>query len=421
MKTVGIIAEYNPFHKGHAYQIREAKKKAGAQYCVIAMSGNFLQRGEAACMDKFSRAKCALLAGADLVLELPVPFATATAPLFARSGVQLLKQTGVVTHLSFGCEDDRLQALQFLASFFAKEPSDYKAFLTEGLRSGLSYPAARKAALLQYGALHPSCLTAYGQSTLFDLADLLDTPNNILAIAYLRALKSCAPLLTPLPIKREGSGYHDDALCDTFSSARSIRKALFAEGPTPALLSALPEETVPVFMETWEKKAFVSTDSFSSLLYYKLLSLSQQPSPSKAYEAYAEISKPLANRIEKNLPKFTSFSQFTRLLMRKNETYSTISRGLLHILLDLKKDCFFEPSYLRILGFRKEAGPLLHEMKEKSLLPILTKAANGPSLPGERTQLLLQKDFFAENLYHSLFRSQSAETYHPFLRTPVRL
>ena len=426
MKTVGIIAEYNPFHKGHAYQIAEAKNRSDADYCIVVMSGNFLQRGEAACLDKFTRARCALLSGADLVLELSVPFATATAPVFARNGVFLLQKTGVVSHLSFGCECDNLQGLQFLASFFEKEPADYQHLLKEKLKAGDSYPVARKSAFLAFCESHPDCLPDSAGLDARILSDLLDAPNNILALSYLRAIQTLAPEIVPIPVKRKGSGYHEETLSDDFSSAQAIRNVLFTQGPTEKLLSALPEETRFVFTHAWESGAFVSTDAFSSQLYYKLLSLSDNFSTGasisyNSYRKYMEITDAMANRIEKHLPEFTTFSGFTKLLMRKNETYSTISRGLLHILLDIEKEAFHAPQYLRVLGLKKEASPLLHDIKEKGSLPIVTKAADAVSLLPAEALPLLKKDFFAENLYHSYFRRPGSKGYHPYLQTPVLL
>ena len=426
MKTVGIIAEYNPFHKGHAYQIEEAKKRSGADCCLVVMSGNFLQRGEAACLDKFTRARCALLSGADLILELSVPFATSTAPVFAQNGVFLLQKTGVVTHLSFGCECDELHGLQFLASFFEKEPAEYQHLLKERLKEGNSYPVARKSAFSAFCANHPDRIPDSVGLSAKHLSDLLDTPNNILALSYLRAIQSLAPEIVPIPVKRKGNGYHDETLSDDYSSAQAIRNTLFTQGPTEKLLAALPEETRPVFTHAWENGDFVSTDAFSSQLYYKLLSLSGNSATKESisynsYGKYMEITEAMANRIEKHLPEFTTFPEFTKLLMRKNETYSTISRGLLHILLDIEKEAFHAPQYFRVLGLKKEASPLLHEIKEKSLLPIVTKAANAASqLPAEALPLL-EKDFFAENLYHSCFRRSGSKGYHPYLQTPVLL
>lgn len=421
MKIVGIIAEYNPIHKGHAYQIAEAKKRSGADCCIVVLSGNFLQRGEAACLDKFIRAECALRSGADLVFELPTPFATSTAPVFARNGVLLLHKTGIISHLSFGCENDHLAGLQFLASFFEAEPEDYKKLLKENLKAGYSYPAARKSAFQTFCSEFSDYLPGSVGLTAGDLADFLDSPNNILALSYLRAIQSLAPEIRPIPIKRQGSKYHEKALSDDFSSSQAIRNTLFSEGLTEKLLPALPEKTRPLFIEAWEKNAFVTTDDFSSQLYYKLLSLSGNSFPYNSYGKYSEITEAMANRIEKHLPEFTTFSGFAKLLMRKNETYSTISRGLLHILLDIKKEEFSLPSYLRVLGLKKEASFLLREIKEKSSLPILTKAADAASLLPVKSLPLLEKDFFAESLYHSCFLGPGCKGYHPYLQNPVLL
>lgn len=419
MKIVGIIAEYNPIHNGHAYQIAEAKKRSGADYCIVVLSGSFLQRGGAACLDKFTRAKCALLCGADLVFELPVPFATATAPVFAKSGVLLLQKTGIVSHLSFGCECSNPEGLQFLASFFEAEPAEYKTLLKEELKAGQAYPAARKKAFLRFCRTCPDFFPASASSDAESFASLLDTPNNILALSYLRAIHSAAPEMQSVPIERKGSSYHERQLSRDFSSATAIRNTLFSEGPTEKLLSALPEQTHSIFIEAWKNHAFVTTDAFSSMLYYKLLSLSQNSH--RNYSEYAEVTENISNRIEKNLSKFTTFTEFAKLLMRKNETYSTISRGLLHILLDIKEQAFSTPQYLRVLGLKKEASFLLREIKEKGSLPILTKAADAAFRLPASALPLLEKEFFAENLYHGCFLKPGGESYHPCQQSPVLL
>lgn len=418
MRTVGIIAEYNPFHKGHSYHLSQARSLAGADYCMVAMSGNFLQRGEAACLDKYARAECALSCGADLVLELPVPFATSSAPAFARNGVELLQQTGVLTHLAFGSECEELHKLEFLADFFNQEPEPYQKILKENLRRGLSYPTARKTSFLSYFSEY-----AAGSQKLSlcpcspeELAELLDSPNNILALSYLRSLKTLAPNVQPLSIKRKGAGYHQTELTEEYPSATAIRREISLHGLTEKALSALPEASASILSEIWAQRQYVITDDYSQLLYYKLLSL-----PDNSYSSYIEVSDELGQRIKNHLSEFTTFTEFARLLMRKNETHTTILRGLMHILLDIKKEAFQAPAYLRILGFKKEASPLLHEIKEKSQLPLITKAADASFSLQPSAYTLFEKELYAENVYHSIFRRQQKKQYHPYRETPVIL
>ena len=156
MKVVGIIAEYNPFHNGHKYQIEQIRKKTNADYVIVAMSGNFLQRGVPALCDKYSRTKMALECGADLVLELPTIWATASAEFFAQGGVAALASTGVVTHLGFGAETNDLDSLLQVSSILKEEPDVYRAVLGNSIRTGNAFPIARKNALITSLPLFPS-------------------------------------------------------------------------------------------------------------------------------------------------------------------------------------------------------------------------------------------------------------------------
>ena len=217
MKITGIIAEYNPFHNGHLYQIEQVKKN-GADYVVIVMSGNFLQRGTPAILDKWSRTQMALSCGADLIIELPAVLATASAQYFARGGVSILDKLGCIDTISFGCESDDISMIQTLSSYLSDEPDNYKEKLQHYLRDGNSFPKARALAL-------SDCLSA-------KTVAFASSPNNILALEYCIALLERNSSMNILPIKREGSGYHDTFLSkDTFASATAIREIL--EKATP--------------------------------------------------------------------------------------------------------------------------------------------------------------------------------------------
>ena len=222
MIVCGIICEYNPFHRGHAYHIARARALSGADYIICAMSGPVVQRGVFARHDKRLRARMALRSGADLVLELPARFACAPAPEFARGGVSLLAGLGVVTHLSFGCEPSALPVLRNAAALLANETPAFAAALREGLGRGLPYPKARALAVEQ-------------SSNIPGLSDLLAQPNAALALEYLAALPES---IVPVPVAREGAGYHDAALAP-LASATAVRAAL-SEGRLDDALAAVP-------------------------------------------------------------------------------------------------------------------------------------------------------------------------------------
>lgn len=374
MRIVGIIAEYNPFHQGHAYQIKKVRELTQADFILVSMSGNFVQRGAPAMFDKYTRAHAALLSGADLVLELPVSIATGSAEAFARGGVRLLHDTGIVTDLCFGSECGDLSSLERLASFLAEEPTDYKLHLQDGLKQGLSFPAAREQAVRFSDPSLP--------------AELLGMPNNLLGLEYLKALHLYESSIRPFTIQREGSGYHDtDVSSGQYSSASAIRAELIRSGGhfSEELLAQLPH---PELYISYADHPPVTEDAFSLLLLEKLRRLSLTDEPLSQYEG---ISEDLANRISGALDQFTGFSAFTDLMKTRNQTRTAISRALLHILLDIQAPqpaCMF-----RVLGFRKDSRAVLTALSEQGTLPVVTSLTRSPL---DRTSL------YPDQLYESV-------------------
>ena len=245
MKTAGIIAEYNPFHKGHEYQIRYTKERLKADYVIVAMSGDYVQRGTPALISKHARAEMALRCGADLVLEMPVSVSTASAEAFAMGSVSLLDGLGVVDMLCFGSESGEISALKELAEILVEEPEEYKKLLKSFLSEGLTFPAARSQALTEYfknprnfnGDDFDGVLTPL----LNEVTQILNTPNNILGIEYCKALLRLNSQIRPVTIRREGMGYHETTVpegdlvssspdlqssTDFFASATAIRSLI---------------------------------------------------------------------------------------------------------------------------------------------------------------------------------------------------
>ena len=221
MKIVGIIAEYNPFHKGHEFHIEKAKKITGADAAIIIMSGDYVQRGIPSIMPKHLRTQMALACGADVVLELPVCYATGSAEYFATGAVSLLEALGCVDYLCFGSECGEIKILQQIADVLCKEPAHYKVLLQKHFKNGNTFPAARKLAFIEYLNQHKSLSCIPEQ-----ISKILDSPNNILGIEYLKALSCLNSSIEPVTITREGAGYHDQTLGDLFSSASALRQGL---------------------------------------------------------------------------------------------------------------------------------------------------------------------------------------------------
>lgn len=372
MKVIGIIAEYNPFHKGHQFHLSRARELSGADYVIVVMSGNYVQRGTPAMFDKYTRAEAALRSGADLVLELPVSVATGSAEYFASGAVKMLADTGIVTDLCFGSECGSLMELQKLADILAEEPEEYQILLRKYLKEGMSFPAARAHAMKDYAP---------------DLAsDLLDAPNNLLGLEYLKALKRLHSTILPHTIQREGNAYHDITVTDGRSaSASGIRDTLMkSQGVfTDRILLQLP---FPELYKDYEGLSPVSENSFSLPLLQKLRALQDQP-----LEQYFGVSVELSNRIWNRLDEFSSFSGFTDLLKTRELTRTSVSRALLHILLDVRE---YKPaSVFRVLGFRKSSGILLKELSVHGNLPVITSLSQA-GIP--------RKDLYADHLYESV-------------------
>lgn len=391
MKTVGIIAEYNPFHNGHLYQLKKAKEITGADFAVVVMSGDFTQRGTPAVFDKYTRCRLSLLAGADLCIELPVVYATASAELFAKGAVSLLSALGVDT-LCFGSECGEIAPLREIASLLFAEPPAYKEALNKSLKEGLSFPSARAVAVRK--CAHAGSLSGMDAAA----SDILGSPNNILGIEYLKALlaleKNGQHAPVPYTIKREGDGYLSHTLSEeSFCSAMALRKGIAEENPD--LLRYVPESIRQEFSDTCQTKSTLCADDFSGMLFYKLLS-----EKDAGYDSYLDVSSDLSDKIRKNLGTFTTFSAFCEnSLKSKDITLTRVYRSLLHILLSIKKeDLPAAAPYARILGFR-EASFEVFGCLSKENIPLLSRLKDASSLLSPEALSCLSKDIFAAQLY----------------------
>ncbi len=391
MRISSIISEYNPFHEGHKYHMEKTKKITNSDFTIVIMSGNFTQRGTPAILDKYARTRQALLNGADLVLELPVCFATASAEGFAYGAVSILDKLGVVDSLVFGSECGDIDTLKKVAEFLSNESSEYKERLQVYLKQGLSFPKARACAL---------------QEIFPDLdKDFLSSSNNILGIEYCRALNYFNSAIAPMTITRKDNLYNDEELAETgkLSSATAIRNALLDSSYLfDTVASHMPECSLNVLKENWGIFAPVCSDDFSLLLKYKLLLETRE-----SLVQYLDVTSDLADRIYNNLNLYKDFDSFCDLLKTKEMTHTRISRSLLHILLDIKKDEYeyYKNSYgqyARILGFRKKASPLLHEIKKYSSIPLISKLSDSVRDFDDVALSMLQKDIQASHIYESV-------------------
>ena len=391
MKIVGLITEYNPFHAGHLYHMQQARKLTGADYCVILMSGSFVQRGEPAIFDKYLRTKTALLAGADLVLEIPAAFSTASAHEFAAYGVALLSAIGVDA-VVFGSECGQIEILKQAAYALNHESAEFQERLRKGLKAGLTYPQARAKALEMEDTW----------------ASVLSSPNNILGIEYLRAAEDLHSPMEFYTISRKGSGYHEDTLADAnFPSASAIRGIIRNslskdKDLLDILASHLPAVTHPAY--TGAVPVFV--DDFSELLNATVLQM-------QATFSIADLSPELAARLAKP-PYFPlSFEERIQALKTRQLTYTRVSRALLHLVLGMREEDISRwkdegyALYARILGFRRQSSPLLSCLHKKSSIPLITKMADAAQNLSPSALALLEQEVYASHLYQTVRMKRS--------------
>lgn len=387
MKVASIIAEYNPFHTGHLFHIEETRRITHADYILVIMSGDFVQRGTPAILDKYARAEMALLCGADAVIELPVRFACTSAEFFACGAVFLLDYLKIIDYLCFGSECGNLNALQSAAQLLAKETASFQEKLRKQLKQGESYPSARMKALSDQ---FPNEV----------LSTLLSEPNNTLGVEYLKAIERIKSRIIPLTCKRQEAGYHDETFHPNFSSATALRKELLTNG-CKNLKTYVPKAAFPVLEREYQHTFPILTENFSLPLYYKIRTDIENK---VSLCSYQDISSDLEARITHMLNHFHSFEEFAAALKTKQYTLTRINRCLLHILLNIKKPaasltetCI--PSYARLLGFRKSSTALLSAIKLNSAIPLITKMADAQKILPENSFSLLSQDIFAADLY----------------------
>jgi len=378
--NIGIVSEYNPFHNGHKYHIDESRKTLSAEAVVAVMSGSFVQRGEPAVFDKWTRAKAALLNGVDLVIELPAVYSCASAEYFASTAVGIMERSGIVDCISFGSESGDLDGLAETARIMNDETDEFKAALRKRLDAGDSYPLARAKAF-------DVCLTG---------------PNDILAVEYLRVLnrekhenyeKHEKSRIKPFTVKRWGSGYHDTEMNSGFPSATAVRKAL-AEGLD--IDKAVPENVLELY-RTSPRNCF---DNYVGMLKYIVAA-----EPGRLAEIF-DVSEGLENRIADCVNKYQTISEIVAVIKSKRYTYTKIQRILTQILLNITiadMEMFRNDGgakYIRVLGFRKEKEGLVSELTRKSAVPVIMNLKKDERNLNGTAKRMLAKDTLAADIFN---------------------
>ena len=389
--VLGIISEYNPFHNGHLHHLIESKKITNSDYCIAVMSGNFTQRGEVSIVDKWEKAKMAIANGVDLVIELPTLYAISSAENFASGAIKILNSLGIVDYISFGSESNDITLLDDIANVLAFEPVQYKTLLSHELARGESYPKARENAVMMY------------LNDVRRFANVLSSPNNILGIEYLKALKRQKSIIQPITIKREGSKYNDSKIPrnSRFASATAIRNLCQSTDDITPLQRFIPESTFDILEDNIKKGSFVKNlSTFDKEILYTLRKMS-----TAEIANLPDVSEGLEFAIKNAANQCNSVIELLSIINTKRYTKTRLQRILLYAILGItKRDMDISMStipYVRVLGFSDKGQELISEISKKnrklevvsSVKKFMDKKSN------DNLKLMMHKDIWATDVY----------------------
>ena len=387
-KVIGIIAEYNPFHNGHLYHLQKSLQLTHSSYSVAVISGNFTQRGSTSLVDKWAKAEIAIKNGIDLVLELPLLYSISSAENFAEGAIKILDSLKVVDYLSFGSESGDISTLNMIADILYKEPKAYKNILSHELSKGLSFPKARENALLMY------------LNDIRRFSNVLSSPNNILGIEYLKALKKLKSPIIPVTIERYNAGYHDTTYTGNVASATAIRNMVKNNG-WDILRKVVPENTFSTLLENIKVGHIVpDLSTFEKQIIYNLRKMSIQE-----IADLPDVSEGLENAIKNAANSCNSVVEFLNIIKSKRYTNTRLQRILLYALLGItKKDITLSKKaipYIRVLGFNNKGKYLISEVaRANPKLEFITSVKKYMDTSNNKnSRYMLEKDIWATNVY----------------------
>ena len=405
-KVLGIIAEYNPFHNGHLYHLEASKKLTGANYTVAIISGNFTQRGSTSIVDKWSKTKMALENGIDLVIELPVLYSISSAENFADGAIKILNSLGIVDYLSFGAETSDISILNNIANILYSEPEEYKKLLSIELEKGLSFPKARENALLDY---IKSNILENNKSDFENYIKILSSPNNILGIEYLKALKKYNSSIKPMCISRFKAEYNSSNFSENIASATAIRE-LIKNKNFDTIKTVIPLESSSVLMNCINSYCVVpDLNCFEKEIIYTLRKMSIEEIAN-----IPDVSEGLEFSIKKAANSCNNIYDFLDIVKSKRYTVTRLQRILLYALLGISKEDMqlskkVEKPYIRVLGFNDNGKKLVSEIATKNpelkLITSVKKFVDSNS--NKDLQIIFDKDIWATDVYSLAFENNS--------------
>ncbi|MCQ2969179.1 MAG: nucleotidyltransferase, partial [Clostridium sp.] len=383
MNITGIITEYNPFHNGHLHHLQECKKATKCDGTICIMSGNFMQRGGPAIIDKWKRAEMAIENGVDLVIELPTYYAVSSAEFFSYGALSILNSLGIVNNLFFGSESGDVESLTKIAQTLVKEPLEFQEILRKNINSGLTFAKARELALIEFTADK-------------HIENLISSSNNILGIEYIKAILKLNSPIVPFTLKREGSNYNDKMLSNLFSSATSIREVLKNKNDISLIKDAVPEKTFNI-LHNLKTSNYSFTFEENMFQYIKYLITTDCIN----FNNISEVKEGIDKKISKEIENSSSLNELILNIKSKRYTYTKISRILTQIYIGFYKEDYSnmnlkEYYYARVLAFNDKGREMLSLIKKHSSIPLITK------LPKNTENPLLKLDIAATKAYSIL-------------------
>ena len=408
-KVLGIIAEYNPFHNGHLYHLETSKKLTDADYTVAIISGNFTQRGSTSIVDKWSKTKMALENGIDLVIELPVLYSISSAENFADGAIKILNSLGIVDYLSFGAETSDISILNNIANILCSEHEEYKNLLSIELEKGLSFPKARENALLDYIKNTDDNVPENRIIDFEKYSKVLSSPNNILGIEYLKALKKYKSSIKPVCISRFKSEYNSSSFSENIASATAIRE-LIKNKNFDTIKNVIPLESYSILMDCINSGCVApDLNCFEKEIIFTLRKMSIE-------EIFnlPDVSEGLEFSIKKAVNSCNNINNFLDIVKSKRYTITRLQRILLYALLGISKEDMqlskkVEKPYVRVLGFNDNGKKLVSEIATKNPeLKLITSVKKFvDSNFNKNLQIIFDKDVWATDVYSLAFENNS--------------
>jgi predicted nucleotidyltransferase len=399
MNILGLIVEYNPFHNGHLYHLQKSKEITNSDYTVAVMSGNFLQRGEPALFDKYTRAKMAVKNGVDLVIELPTLFASQSAEIFAYGAINILNSLNCINSICFGSEEGDVNILKIISNILANEPLEFKTSLKNYLDEGNLYPNARSLALFDY--ISKNNLVDISKEKLFDV---LNSSNNILGIEYIKSLIKLDSNITPYTITRIASDYNSTKISSNICSATAIRKALSKNNDISLIKNVVSKFTYDII----DEKIFSEFNPVFDENYFEILSNIILRDSDKL-NTYFEVNEGIENKIYQNVFNATSLNDLATKVKSKRYTHTKIKRTLNNILLGISKEDMLKVKniktmpYIRILAFNDKGRKIIKTIKNNSQINIINKFSNVSFIDDEISKIMINYDIKSTNLYNAIY------------------